>query len=120
MSKFFNLSSRTSWQVFIPPYAVIRPSNATQNVVRSIVGGNKPEEDKGINEDKRKRDEDMVPRLLDFRNFAGRTLNDAFVDQAVVHMHNPSSMAATSATAPGFKSVPNKDFAFALTDAFQA
>ncbi|KZT09051.1 Cullin-4B [Laetiporus sulphureus 93-53] len=78
-----------------------------QNTVRNIV--------KDV-----ERDEDMVPRLLEFKAFADRLVNDAFADTVSDGQQSTALQASASISARSPKKVPNKDFGYALIDAFQS
>jgi cullin 4 len=67
----------------------------------------------------KERDDEMVSRLLVFKAFADKTVNTAFVDQVHVTIQDSSS-TSTSSTLPEEQLVPNQEFVYALTDAFQA
>jgi cullin-4 len=55
----------------------------------------------------------MVQRLLDFKSFAESTLPTAFADEVEAPLIGTSEQGATS------QKLPNKDFSYALIDAFQ-
>lgn len=59
------------------------------------------------------RDDEMVQRLLDFKTFLDSALQDAFADEVEIPPVGTSKGDATS------KKQPNKDFGYALKDAFQ-
>ena len=70
-------------------------------------------------------DEEMVPRLLEFKAFADRLVATCFVDVVAPASAAPSqpqaSSSRTPAAAPPPPAVqPNRDFAYGLIDAFQA
>jgi len=58
------------------------------------------------------RDDDMVQLLLDFKSFIDSTLPTAFADEVDVPLVGTSEQGATQKR-------PNKDFGYALIDAFQ-
>ncbi|OJT08512.1 Cullin-4 [Trametes pubescens] len=71
-------------------------------------------------------DEEMVPRLLEFKAFCDKLVAHAFVDEIAPIASAPasgpiasSSTAPMSAPAPA-ATQPNKDFTYALSDAFAA
>ncbi|KIM81855.1 hypothetical protein PILCRDRAFT_821213 [Piloderma croceum F 1598] len=59
------------------------------------------------------RDDDMVQRLLDFKSFAESTLPTAFADEVQAPLVGTSEQGAMP------QKQPNKDFGYALIDAFQ-
>lgn len=67
----------------------------------------------------------MVHRLLEFKSFLDRLVATAFVDEVTVHPVEPiktSANAGPSSAGQGSstKKVPNKEFSYALIDAFQS
>lgn len=65
--------------------------------------------------DDHEREDEMVKRLLNFRSFADKALHDAFVDQV-----NISTAASTSEKKLEPSKMPNQEFTYAMSDAFQA
>ncbi|EMD41477.1 hypothetical protein CERSUDRAFT_110046 [Gelatoporia subvermispora B] len=64
-------------------------------------------------------DEEMVPRLLDFKAFADRLVAEAFVDEIIPTTEPPQASSSRVQPAPPTPAkVPNQDFAYALVDAF--
>ncbi|OCH94183.1 Cullin-domain-containing protein [Obba rivulosa] len=66
-------------------------------------------------------DEEMVPRLLDFKAFADRLVAYAFVDEVPPIVEAPQPHASSSKvqlSAPASIRVPNQEFGYALMDAF--
>lgn len=69
-------------------------------------------------------DEEMVPRLLEFKAFADKLVNGAFADEVVQGALETTKSSAASgpsrAAEPARAStkVPNQDFGYALIDAF--
>lgn len=72
-------------------------------------------------------DEEMVPRLLEFKAFCDKLVTRAFVDEIapIASAPTPSASHASSSSAPApapppAATQPNKDFTYALSDAFAA
>ncbi|KAL1952365.1 hypothetical protein VTO73DRAFT_1514 [Trametes versicolor] len=73
-------------------------------------------------------DEEMVPRLLEFKAFCDKLVAHAFVDEiapiaslpAPPSAPQPSTSSAPQPAPPPAATQPNKDFTYALSDAFAA
>lgn len=64
-------------------------------------------------------DEDMVPRLLEFKSHADSIVQSVFVDR--ISVTTPSQpIASTSSAVPTTPVQPNRDFTYGLIDAFEA
>jgi cullin-4 len=68
----------------------------------------------------KERDDEMVSRLLQFRAFANRTVNAAFVDKVPITTQTSSASTSLAPLQVKFESIPNQEFVYALADAFQA
>ncbi|OSD05750.1 Cullin-domain-containing protein [Trametes coccinea BRFM310] len=70
-------------------------------------------------------DDEMVPRLLDFKAFADKLVSQAFVDETPSTTASPaqpqvSSSKTPAPAAPAPATHPNRDFQYGLRDAFHA
>lgn len=65
----------------------------------------------------------MVPRLLDLKSFADKLIQEVFVDEvstATSDNHPVASSSSTVLASSRPPTRPNRDFAYGLTDSFQA
>ncbi|KAI0344167.1 Cullin-domain-containing protein [Trametopsis cervina] len=68
-----------------------------------------------------KDDENMVPKLLEFKDFGDKLVSTAFVDEVKVSESipsNPSTSAVPMDIEPRTDRIPNKEFGYAMIDAF--